>query len=130
MFYIRNLEETWKLLETISFNWESQIQGHYTVVESVVVCPSLHTSPILPWLVRGAISKFFHGLTPLSEEKSSAPCKGANTVTLHWRFRLYRSGYLDLKLPQLFVILDLFQDPYYLSEYTEIIKHFHNYVYR
>ena len=112
MFYIRNLEETWKLLETISFNWESQIQGHYTVVESVVVvCPSLHTPPVLPWLVRGAISKFFHGLTPLSEEKSSAPCKGANTVTLHWRFRLYRSGYLDLKLPQLFVILDLFQDP-------------------
>ena len=130
MFYIRNLVEIWKLLETISFNWESQIQGHYTVVKSVVVCPSLHTSPILPWLVRGAISKFFHGLTPLSEEKSSAPCKGANTVTLHWRFRLYRSGYLDLKLPQLFVILDLFQGPFYLSEYTEIIKHFHNYVYR
>ena len=75
MFHIQNLEETWKLLETISFNWESQIQGHYTVVESVVVCPSLHTSPILPWLVRGAISKFFHGLTPLSEEKGSAPCK-------------------------------------------------------
>ena len=60
----------------------------------------------------GAISKFFHGLTPLSEEKSSAPCKGANTVTLHWRFRLYRSGYLDLKLPQLFVILNLFQGPF------------------
>ena len=75
MFYIQNLEETWKLLETISFNWESQIQGHYTVVESVVVCPSLHTPPVLPWLVWGAISKFFNGLTLLSEEKGSAPCR-------------------------------------------------------